>query len=232
MTEHVLPALGPAQRGDDLNSIPETEGWYETLRQAFLAALGAASVDDEAVSGLVALVARRVERFNAEQFHRTIRQAYGVDVFKAEPELRQLAAVWEAENIKLIRSIPAQYLDSLHGKVVAAVQKGTSLRDLTAQVRQTYKVPRNRAELIARDQVGKLNGQLTAYRQQNIGVAEYRWRGVLDERERDEHVAREGHVFRWDKPPEDGHPGQPIRCRCWAEAVLPLFDDLDAAIVH
>src|SRR3546814_12818782 len=65
-------------------------------------------------------------------------------------------------------------LDSLHGKVVAAVQKGTSLHDLTAQVRQTYKMPRHRAELIARDQVGKLNGQLTEYRQQNIGVEDYR----------------------------------------------------------
>lgn len=232
VTAHVLPALGAAQRADDLNSIPETEGWYETLRQAFLAALSAASVDDEAVGSLVALVARRVERFNAEQFHRTIRQAYGVDIFKAEPRLGQLATVWEAENIKLIKSIPAQYLEGLHGKVVAAVQKGTSLRELTALVRQTYKMPRNRAELIARDQVGKLNGQLTEYRQQNIGVEEYRWRGVLDEREREEHVAREGEVFRWDKPPEDGHPGQPIRCRCWAEAVLPLFEDLDALVVH
>jgi len=227
-----LPALSAVQRDDDLNNIPETEGWYETMRQAFLAALSAVSIDDATVSSLVSLVARRVERFNADQFHRMLRQAYDVDIFKAEPNLARMSAIWEAENIKLIKSIPAQYLDNLHGKVVAAVQKGTSLRDLTAQVRQTYDVPRKRAELIARDQVGKLNGQLTEYRQQNIGVEEYTWHGVLDSRERDEHVAREGERFRWDTPPPDGHPGQPIRCRCWASAVLPLFKDLDALVVH
>ena len=35
-----------------------------------------------------------------------------------------------------------------------------------------------------------------------------------------------------DDPPPDGHPGKPIRCRCWAEAILPALEDLDALIVH
>ena len=233
VSAHVLPALPQVLRQDDLRNTPAgDDGWFESLRRAFMEALGAAVVDDNGAQGLAALVARRVEKYNQEQYHRMLRRAYGVDVFKAEPGLTRVLRPWEAENVGLIKSIPEQYLSNLHGRVVAAVRQGTSLRDMTKQVQDTYDLPRKRAELIARDQIGKLNGDLTEYRQTNIGVEEYTWRGVLDEREREEHVAREGQVFRWDTPPSDGHPGKPIRCRCWAEPKLPALDDLDALIVH
>ncbi len=230
---YVLPALPRVLRQDDLRNTPEgDEGWFESLRRAFMDALGAAAVADGKAQGLAAMVAQRVDKYNKEQFHRLLRRAYGVDVFKAEPGLAKILRPWEAENIGLIKSIPEQYLDTLHGRVVAAVRKGTSLRELTSQIRDTYDLPRNRAELIARDQIGKLNGDLTRYRQTNIGVEEYDWHGVMDEREREEHVAREGKRFRWDTPPHDGHPGHAIRCRCWGSPVLPALDDLDALIVH
>ncbi|WP_454691139.1 phage minor head protein [Achromobacter aloeverae] len=229
--KHVLPALA-GLRQDDIQNTPESEGWFESLRRAFVSALAEAAVNNTQANELVALVASRVERYNAQQYHGLLRQAYGVDITKAEPKLPQLMRMWEAENVGLIKSIPQQYLDTLHGRVVAAVRKGTSLRDMTRQVRDTYNLPRNRAELIARDQIGKLNGDLTEYRQTNIGVKSYLWRGVMDVREREEHVEREGEEFQWDTPPPDGHPGQPIRCRCWAEPKLPLLDDLDALIVH
>lgn len=230
---HVLPVLPVVLRQDDLRNTPEgDEGWFESLRRAFMDALGAAEAADGNAQGLVAMVAQRVEKYNQEQFHRMLRRAYGVDLFKAEPGLGRVLRPWEAENIGLIKSIPEQYLNTLHGRVVAAVRQGTSLRDMTTQIRETYDLPRKRAELIARDQIGKLNSDLTEYRQTNIGIKEYTWRGVLDEREREEHVAREGQIFLWDMPPADGHPGQPIRCRCWAEPKLPALDDLDALIVH
>ncbi len=45
----------------------------------------------------------------------------------------------------------------------------------------------------------------------------YIWRTVGDSRTRSEHADREGKIFRWTNPPEDGHPGEPFGCRCWAE---------------
>ncbi|VFR81175.1 plasmid-related protein [plant metagenome] len=231
MEENVLPALARI-RQDDLTDLPQSEGWFEAMRQAFLDALVAAAVVDEVSTELVEMVARQVDRFNAGEWTRLLRRAYGVDVLTADRGIAPLLRMWEAENIGLIRSIPNKYLDSLHGQVVAAVQRGTPLREMTAIVRNTYDVPRKRAELIARDQIGKLNGQITEHRQRTAGIDEYRWRGALDERERPEHVAREGQAFKWTDPPPDGHPGHPIRCRCWAEPVLPLLDDLDALIVH
>lgn len=209
-----------------------TTGWYDELVQALAAATSLSSVQDQVLGPLVSEFARRTTAFNKQQFHAVLRSAYGVNILTADPDLRDLMRVWEAENLSLIKSIPIQYVEQLRGRVTSAVQSGRSLRDVVKVVRDTYDLPKHRAELIARDQIGKLNGDLTQARQQGIGVEEYRWRGVLDGRERSEHVAREGNTYRWDQPPDDGHPGQPIRCRCSAEAVLPNLDDLAALIVH
>ncbi len=45
----------------------------------------------------------------------------------------------------------------------------------------------------------------------------YIWCTMKDERVRDTHAAREGEIFNWHVPPEDGHPGEAHNCRCWAE---------------
>lgn len=227
----IIPALAVI-RSDDRDRPPEDDRWYTAMETAFAEAIAAAAVSDEAVRSTIDLFAGRVNAFNSNQFHALLRGAYGVDIVTAEPAIDALMRVWEAENLRLIKSIPTQYLENLQGRIVAAVARGETLRSLTAFVRETYRLPTERAELIARDQIGKLNGRLTGYRQTNIGVSEYRWRGTLDARERDAHVSREGKVISWDSPPEDGHPGEPIRCRCWAEPVLPDLDDLDALIVH
>lgn len=225
----VLRALG--YRADIADPSIDT-GWYQGLIQALQAGTSLSPLQDQVLGPLISEFARRTTSFNKQQFHGVLRSAYGVNVLTADPQLRDMLSVWEAENLELIKSLPTKYIDQLRGQVTAAVQSGKGLRDVVALVKKTGKVTKGRAELIARDQIGKLNGDITQARQQGIGVEEYRWRGVLDGRERSEHVAREGKTYRWDKPPEDGHPGQPIRCRCSAEAVLPDLDDLNALIVH
>lgn len=225
----VIRALG--FRADIADPSVDT-GWYDGLVQALQSATGLSPVQDQVLRPLISEFARRTTAFNKQQFHAVLRSAYGVNVLTADPELRSMLSVWEAENLELIKSIPTRYVDQLRGQVTAAVQSGKSLREVVKLVKKAGDLPKGRAELIARDQIGKLNGDITQARQQGIGVEEYRWRGTLDGRERAEHVAREGKTYRWDKPPEDGHPGQPIRCRCSAEAVLPDLDDLNALIVH
>lgn len=223
----IVPVLAEL-RQDDWRDTPETTGWYERLRMAI--ADTAAAIALPALAERVGAFARQVSGFNADQLHAILRAAYGVDIFQTEPWLADVLRQFEAENIRLIRSIPQQALDRLQGKVIQAVRAGTSTARLKVMIREEYGVTARRAELIARDQVGKLNGQLTRARQQGIGVTSYKWRGSLDERERDEHVAREGKVIPWDEPPADGHPGEPIQCRCWAEPVLPLLQDLQGLV--
>ncbi len=101
------------------------------------------------------------------------------------------------------------------------------VEDLADLLQGRTGVAESRAMLIARDQTTKLNGALNEIRQTEAGVTSYTWSTSLDERVRDEHSEREGEVFDWDSPPEDGHPGEPIQCRCVAIPVVEEFAGLD-----
>jgi hypothetical protein len=54
--------------------------------------------------------------------------------------------------------------------------------------------------------MGKFNADLHRSRQQELGVDGYIWRRKLDNREREEHVAREGQRFSWSQPPRGRPP--------------------------
>ena len=95
---------------------------------------------------------------------------------------------------------------------------------LIAFLQKQAEVEGNRAVLIGSDQVGKLNGRLMEYWQRSAGITEYRWQTMMDDRVRPLHADRQGLIFRWDKPPSDGHPGMAIRCRCVADPVIDLDD--------
>ena len=180
---------------------------------------------------LVRRFSGRTDAFHKRQFMQMIRATYGVDIFKSEPWLENELGAWEAENIALIKSVGEQAKASMHGAYIRAVKDGRSLRDVKAEVKSLYGVADKRAELIARDQIGKLNGQLTAIRQQAIGVEAYTWESMDDSRVRPSHQDYDGQTFKWIDPPPEGHPGQPIRCRCYAAPVLPAFNDIKGVIV-
>lgn len=229
---HLLPALpqifAQARQDADVRDIPEGTGWFETLRQALVTTLVQAGIDDTTIAAIVRQVAGSVSTFNEAQFHAVLRSVYGVDILTGAPRgLTAAVQAFEIENIQLIKSIPTEALGKMQRKIINALQTGRTMTDTRAMIVEEFGVTKRRAELIARDQVGKLNGQITELRQTDIGVDSYIWRGVLDARERPEHVAREGKVFQWDKPPDDGHPGQPIQCRCTAEPVLPSWAELE-----
>jgi len=141
----------------------------------------------------------------------------GVDAYRAEPWLREMQELWVSENTRLIKSIPADELSDMEGIIQRGVMNGSSADTIKQQIQERYGVTERRAKLIAVDQIGKANSALTKQRQTDAGISGYKWRGVLDERERPEHRAREGNSYKWNNPPPDGHPGQPIRCRCYAE---------------
>lgn len=157
------------------------------------------------------------------QFKRQIRAVLGVDVLAQEAWLADELASFAAENVALIRSIRDQSLDQIEGLVQRGLRSGTRPSEIAGQIRERYGVTERRAQLIARDQTSKLNGQLTELRQKSIGVTRYIWSTSQDERVRPDHAERDGKEFAWSDPPDDGHPGQPINCRCVA---LPVLDEI------
>ncbi|SDN50598.1 Phage Mu protein F like protein [Lutimaribacter pacificus] len=54
-----------------------------------------------------------------------------------------------------------------------------------------------------------------------MGIQQYIWRSRDDAKVRGSHAAYDDRVFRWNNPPEGGHPGEAHNCRCYAEPVLP-----------
>lgn len=99
---------------------------------------------------------------------------------------------------------------------------GLRVEQLQARLQERAEVSASRAELIARDQTTKLLGSLNQARQKEAGITSYIWSTSMDERVREDHALREGQTFRWDDPPDDGHPGEPIQCRCSA---IPVLED-------
>lgn len=128
------------------------------------------------------------------------------------------------ENIALVVDAQRAYARSVE-RLFEEDQTGRSVESLKKELLSRGDIAQSRAELIARDQTLKMNGELTAIRQQNAGVESYVWNTSNDERVRDEHAVLEGQIFSWDSPPSVGHPGDDYQCRCVAIPVIPVLED-------
>lgn len=189
-----------------------------------------ASLRPRELAAVAAKFGKRTSEFQKAQLARQVRAAASVDLNKialVEKGIKSSVDGWIAENVTLIKTMPPVYFDDVKEQVLGAIERGTRHEVLARQMVERYQIPQNRAALIARDQVGKLYGNLNGQRQQNLGVTRYVWRTVRDNRVRDDHELRDGEAFGWDSPPEDGNPGEPINCRCYAE---PDLSDLSALL--
>ncbi len=172
---------------------------------------------------------QRTADYQGSQLQRQIRTAMGIEVPLNDPRYGERLRNWTTENVGLIKSLPGDMLDEVERLVVRGVNDGVRWEELTRMAERQFGIAERRAALIARDQVGKFYGAVQKARQTNLGIKRYIWRTSRDERVRPEHADREGEIFEWSDPPEDGHPGQPINCRCTAEPMLEeLLDELEA----
>ncbi len=148
----------------------------------------------------------------------------GIKLLDAEPKLGPMITTWRKQTVDRIVSVDADQL----GKVERILREGGTRRvesiakDLEYQLDE---VSLSRATLIARDQVLTLNALVTKERQGACGIESYVWTTSNDERVREEHVDLEGETFQWDDPPEEGHPGDAILCRCVAFPILPELEE-------
>ena len=186
--------------------------------------------------------------FGRGAFQRFAQAVMGVRALQTEVGLSDLMNIWTRENSDLISSIAAEYRNAVSARTVRMVTSGMDGREYAKELKKLYGLTQNRANLIARTEIGKLNSQISEYRQRKIGVQEYTWRTSKDERVRESHKVLEGMICRWDdpsvyrvpgekiwRPRSDiggfiGHPGRDYQCRCTPEAsVLSLLDQLEAA---
>jgi len=168
-----------------------------------------------AIRDQLASLARDANSFELQRMSEVL----GIDVSRIVPDADLTAFI--DDNVELIKSLTDDFFSDVATAVEESVREGDHREGLQQRLQERFAVSSSRAELIARDQLGKLNGQLNAVRQQDLGIESYVWRTMRDSRVREEHRRRDGKRFRWDSPPNGGNPGEAIQCRCYAEPVLP-----------
>lgn len=208
------------------------------------------------------VVMNRVNVFNTKQFGKITNSIFGIPLFQNEPWLKQELNSVLAENTQLITNIQEDVRNDIQNVVNRGIREGKRHETIAREILNGTKLKkgifakaRNRARLVARDQVEKWNGQLTQLKQTNAGVTEYEWDTAMDERVRGRpggkfpkarptHWAMQGKICLWSDPTvykdniDDkiwkkrssiggplAHPGQPINCRCIGS---PRFESVEA----
>ncbi len=170
------------------------------------------------------------KKHEISEWKRMVRKTLGVNLSEDyyngdffESELRQ----WVSDNVDLISTIPHDMLDAMKKIIYEGYQSGASAKEIADQIQNAYGTGKAHAEFIARDQMAKLSADITRKEHEDAGVEWYEWSDSGDERVRPSHRRLNGHVFRYDNPPEtDGgrhcNPGQDFNCRCVA---IPVFEE-------
>ena len=225
--EHVPEMVGAVMK--NRIRVDEDEPDEESDWIAVLLALIFANVSRSVfVRDKVEKIFRDVQIFADSQWNRVMESTFGgITALPAGylEDMRKIKELFLYQNLKLIKSIDDDIREGLYytlaRNAVSSVDVDDVERQIVDYIKKRTEMAEKRAVLIGSDQVGKLYGQINQYYQQKNGIESYVWRTMMDNRVRPEHRAREGKIFRWDNPPPDGHPGYPVRCRCYAD---PLYD--------
>ena len=100
---------------------------------------------------------------------------------------------------------------------------GRSFKKVANELADRFDISVKRARLIAEDQTNKLNADLNRIRQEQADIDSYTWQHSGDERVRSRHRAINGREYKWGESTDAEAglpPGQPVRCRCTARAVI------------
>lgn len=228
----LLPAYRSALAQRELDV--RRDDWPETLETA----LGWLNFSQPIEAGQRAIrrTTEALRLFGGKAYQAFARQVMGLGAIQSEPKLDPLLRAWSQTNATLISSIPDQFHTAVAGRVQEMVRQGRSLRDFSEELRKQYNLTVNRANLIARTEVAKLNSAITRERQEALGLDVYVWRSSRDERVRESHKVLDGKYCKYSDTtvyadgPEgpwkkrvslggyQGDPGTDFQCRCTASA--------------
>lgn len=178
-----------------------------------------------ATAAALNLWATRVDAWQQKQWIATVKARSGVGLGLGGDNLlltRELNDFmdWAASLITSMN-------DETRNRVTTAIFAGFEARrtpnQVAMDVRRIIGDTRRRALLIARHQSVMLAAKLTEMRHLRAGVTQYVWKHSHLPNARPHHLARDGQIFDWKKPPADGHPGIAINCRCLPIGYIPAL---------
>ena len=165
---------------------------------------------------------RRVGTWHGDKTISSVRSALGVDIspYVRLTDVQDLLQDSVRANVALIRDVNARTRSAVQEIIYDAQVNRRTKKHVTDALAKAMGITKRRARLIANDQMHKLNLALTAYRNQQLGIDRYKWVHTPQAHPRYTHVARDGKIFEWAKPPADGPPGFAINCKCSAASLV------------
>lgn len=183
--------------------------------------------------------ADEAKEFGEKEFEKMLKKGINVELPLSSDWWQDMKNSWSEDNYTLITSNAKNYVSKINTLTEQAVVNGLSSKQLMEDIKKaTEGLSDKHCRLLARDQIGKLNGQITQAQMQEIGLNMYVWDTSGDERVRPSHILMDGLLCRWDdaslcsydngktweKRPSGAvelHPGQDIQCRCIALSYYP-----------
>ncbi|MFY2819720.1 minor capsid protein [Achromobacter xylosoxidans] len=174
----------------------------------------------------------QVDKFSKQNLGASLRDMSGgltIKTFQMPAALYDKVLASTAENVALIKSIPAQFQERIQGIVLRSIQSGgQGAGQIFDEIQSLNQVTRNRAKLIAVDQTRKITSAMNEERMKAAGVKQVQWIHSSGGAEpRSLHVKYDGEIFDLDKPPiidektkQTGWPGMLPNCRCRLAPVL------------
>ena len=180
-----------------------------------------------------------VMEFGEKEFSKTLEKGINVNVPTSAPWWDDMKSSWAEDNYTLITSNAKNYVSKINTLTEQAIVNGLSPYKLKEEIKKaTEGLSDKHCKLLARDQMGKLNGQITQAQMEEIGLDMYVWSTSYDDRVRESHALMEGLLCRYDDATvcsyDNGktwvarpsgavelHPGQDIQCRCVGLAFYP-----------
>lgn len=209
------------------------DDYVDTLNALFqsIRVIFKAKVPPETLEDLASTQAQQVNAYNSANFTAQVYQVAGIKPFVAEPWLVPTMKSFTSNNVSLITSVHESYFKDIENVVYDGLENGLSTLEIEKSIRDRTGVSKSRAKLIARDQTGKLNSNLSMKRATGLGVKKFRWATSADERVRSSHSAVNNKIYTYKEGAlVDGvytWPGQPIQCRCSAIPVLSSIDGVE-----
>lgn len=177
--------------------------------------------------------------FGEKEFKRILEQGIHVNMPTSASWWNDMKNSWMEDNYTLITSNAKNYISKINTLTEQAIVNGWSMGKLKEEIQKaTTGLSDKHCKLLARDQIGKLNGQINQAQMEELGLDLYVWSTAYDDRVRDSHSIMEGLLCRWDDANvcsyDNGktwvsrpsgavllHPGQDIQCRCVGLAFYP-----------
>ena len=219
-------------RSDIEFNIVVYDSWVDTIQStlALLKSKWSGDKFDQWAQRLASSFIMSTDQFNKKQLNKQF-ASFGINAYADDTAVNEYLKASIADNTRLIKSIPEQYLAQVDSIVIGNMRSGLRPSTIESQLSDQFGVTKRRAKMIARDQSSKASNGLARKRMQSSGFEYFQWVTSKDERVRSRHskiankVTKYGKgIYRWDDLPlsdkgEPIAPGDDYQCRCIARPV-------------